>query len=462
MYSENIYFSEIIDQKRWDVCYLSNFSLPVRKIKDNPRFRLEKLGNKYLTTIISDGEHIQLPRQRKKGIRYLYGRNIKEGIINFDPISDYSYIDEKIYKEHNRIHLQDGDVLVEIYGTIGKTALYRKQSYIGIAGIPRHIARIHTTERLLPGYLAGILLSKFGKTQMEMSGTGNIQHLLSLKSIKELIIPIPKKIEVQREIAEIIEKTICLETKALGKINQARDMFIKALWTGLTKIKKEDYYKVNFSDLDYLWTPKFYYPLYQNTLKKIRRKFETIKLCEIPVDISKGDEVGSDNYKRYLEKTDTDVPFIRTSDIINYEIDNYPDFYISKDIYNELNQDLRPSDILFTKDGKIGLSAILTDFDKCILASGISRLRIKDILSPYYIFTVLSTKIGLYQALQRTVTAATIPHLRLDRLVEIEIPILKEDKRDEISELIKDAFGLKNERKLLVKQAKKMVERILE
>lgn len=244
------------------------------------------------------------------------------------------------------------------------------------------------------------------------------------------------------------------------KINQARDIFIQALGIDLKIIKKVNFYKTSFKNLGDIWTPKFYYSLFQNTLKEIKKKFETVKLREI-VDISKGDEVGSENYKRYLEKIDTDVPFIRTSDIVNYEIDNYPDFYISEDIYNSLNQDIKAGDILFTKDGKIGLSAMLTKNDKCILASGIARFRIAEKISNYYVFTVLSTEIGLYQALQRTVIAATIPHLRPDRLLQIEIPILQDAKQREISEIVKDAFRLKNERKVLIKEAEDMIDRII-
>lgn len=41
---------------------------------------------------VSDGEHSAIPRNSKSGIRYLYGRNIKEGVVDFDPISDDSYI----------------------------------------------------------------------------------------------------------------------------------------------------------------------------------------------------------------------------------------------------------------------------------------------------------------------------------------------------------------------------------
>ena len=97
-----------------------------------------KLGQ-YST--ISDGEHSAIPRNSADGIRYLYGRNIKEGIINFDPISDDSYIYPYDYEMFTRCHIKQNDVLIAIYGTVGKSAVYRSE-YVGIAGIPRHIANI--------------------------------------------------------------------------------------------------------------------------------------------------------------------------------------------------------------------------------------------------------------------------------------------------------------------------------
>ncbi|MFB0563349.1 MAG: restriction endonuclease subunit S [Candidatus Lokiarchaeia archaeon] len=460
LYSDKVLFSELIKENRWDAGYIYNFSLPIRKLKNDPEFVLKKLDDKDISSVISDGEHSQLPRQKELGIRYLYGRNLKDGIINFDPIADDSYVDEKTYKDNERIHLQDGDILVEIVGTIGKAALYRINSYVGIAGIPRHIARIHTTEKLLPGYLLGILLSKFGKTQMGISGTGNIQPLLSLTNLKKIVIPVPKNFGVQKTISEKFEIMVHLETKALAQINLAKDLFIQALGIDLKKIEKANFYKVHFRNLDDSWTPKFYYPLYQNTLKEIKRKFETIKLCDIPADISRGDEVGSENYRGYLEKINTDVPFVRTSDFVNYEIDSYPDFYISENIYNELNQDVRHGDILFTNDGKIGLCAIFTENDECIIQSHIRRIRIKEKLSPYYVFTFLTTDFALYQVYRYVVVQSTISTIS-NHLSEIEIPILPRDKQEEISQLTKDGFKLKNERKALVKQANNMVENIV-
>ena len=142
--------------------------------------------------------------------------------------------------------------------------------------------------------------------------------------------------------------------------------------------------------------PAFSYPLYVNTLKEIKKHWQTVPLGEIST-VKKGDEVGSDNYNKYLDKKDSDIPFIRTSDIVNYEVDQFSDFYIPEEIHKELKQDINSNDILFTKDGKIGMSAIITKNDKAIIASGIARLRLKSEaqkfnITPEYLFIVLSIK----------------------------------------------------------------------
>ena len=51
-------------------------------------------------------------------------------------------------------------------------------------------------------------------------------------------------------------------------------------------------------------------------------KHETIQLSNKKLfEIRRGKEVGSKNYKVGLEKSDSDIAFIRTSDVVNYEID---------------------------------------------------------------------------------------------------------------------------------------------
>lgn len=174
--------------------------------------------------------------------------------------------------------------------------------------------------------------------------------------------------------------------------------------------------------------------------------------------------VGSDTYIGYLDKKKSDVPFVRTSDIVNYEIDQYPDFYIPKEIYEELGQGFQKGDVLFTKDGKIGMVGMITEYDTAIISSGFAGLRLNKKaknygITPEYLFIELSIKeIGIYASKRRTVVASTIPHLREERLKEIEIPILNKETISEITDLVKRAFQLKDEKKRLIAEVRETMD----
>lgn len=457
-----IHKSDISLDYRFEVAYY-HFSKIIREDSLTKGVVFDKLRN--LCSLISDGEHSAIPRQKELGVRYLYGRNIKDGIVNFDPNTDSSYITEKNYQKFTRIHLKENDILLTIVGTIGKTALY-KQQYVGKAGIPRHIAKIRLKDDcgVSPEYIVVFFLSKLGKWQLNNITTGNIQPLLSIGNIEKLDIPIINK-KVHDEITFKEQKFVECESKALTLISQAQQLFYTRLGIDFTAIEKQNIFSVNksdFADAD-LWMPMYSYPLYVNTLKAIQNKWQTITVSEI-ADLKKGDEVGSDTYIGYLEKRKSDVPFVRTSDIVNYEIDQYPDFFIPEEIYNELRQGFQNGDVLFTKDGKIGMVGMITEHDKAIISSGFVCLRLNKKaqehgVTPEYLFLTLSIKeIGIYASKRRTVVASTILHLREERLKEIEIPILDKETITKITDLVKQAFELKGEKKRLISEVRETMD----
>lgn len=210
------------------------------------------------------------------------------------------------------------------------------------------------------------------------------------------------------------------------------------------------------------WIPKHFSPYYKSVIDSMKnKKIKFIELHKI-ADCKKGDEVGSNNYIDFFDKSDTDIAFIRTGDLVNFHINQIPDKFVDEKIYIELNQDLQPNDILFTKDGKIGITAMVTKNDKVIISSGIERIRLNAkkcekeniYITPEYLFVVLSNKwIGYFQALRNTVIAATIPHLRENRLKDFEIPLLDKETVDKITKIVKKSFELKNESIKLDKEA---------
>jgi len=211
------------------------------------------------------------------------------------------------------------------------------------------------------------------------------------------------------------------------------------------------------------WIPKHFSPYYKQAIDNVINKYKLVKLGDIATFI-KGDEPGSATYIDFIDRNETDIPFIRTGDLVNFSINQIPDNFVDEGIYLKLNQDLKPNDILFTKDGKIGIAAMVTESDKVVIASGIFRIRLKKEaekqygITPEYLFAVLSNKYsGYFQAIRSTVIAATIPHLRPDRIADFDIPIVDKETINKITEIIKRSFAIKNESKLLDVEAAKLL-----
>lgn len=107
---------------------------------------------------------------------------------------------------------------------------------------------------------------------------------------------------------------------------------------------------------------------------------------------------------------------------------------------------------------------MIVDSDRILLSSGIERIRLNDEglkkgLTQEYLFVALNTpEVGRYAAIRRTVVASTIPHLRVERLKDIEIPIEDKTYITRITELVKKAFELKSQRKDILKQNENVLD----
>lgn len=142
------------------------------------------------------------------------------------------------------------------------------------------------------------------------------------------------------------------------------------------------------------------------------------------ITIRKGHEVGSDAYGT------GEIPFIRTSDLSNFEVSSDPTKSVSIEIYEEyaLQQNLQPGDILMVVDGRyrIGTTAMLDEHSIRSIAQ--SHLRIisvvdREKLDPYELLFALnipSVKLRLRGLVFIQSTLGTLG----SRLLELKIPIL--------------------------------------
>lgn len=428
---------------------------------ENEAVKLEKFDN-YIVKI-TDGEHAG-QNFVEKGVLFLKNSSIKDFDIS---LNDGFYISEEKHKKLNRSALNSKDVLFTTIGHLGSAAIVPEN--FCQANMNQNFVKISIDEsKINPYYITCFLNSKFARKQINSLLTGNIQSILTYPKIKDIRILCPKNSKIQTEIEEKYKKAIELSQAAAKLINDSLNILEYNLELKSYKPNKSKMFSVNYDDfysIENLWTPKYYLPEYLETEKFIKENFDYVELGKIST-MSKGDEPGSDFYIDYLNKKDTDMPFIRTSDLYNYQIDLSPDNFIEKEIFNSLNQNFKEGDVLFTKDGKVGEMAIITQTDKAIYQSGVVSIRLNDYgrklgITQEYIFTALTCKrIGKYNAERYTVTASTIPHLRENHINKILIPIIDLDSIKKITEKISIAFKSIELKKKLILECQQIINKL--
>ena len=410
---------------------------------------------------ITDGEHAGQTFV-KKGILFLKNSSIKDFDISLD---DGFYISEEKHKKLQRSALKPEDILLTTIGHLGSASIVPQD--FGEANMNQNFVKIEIDKSIIsPYYIVAYLNSKLSRKQIKCLLTGNIQSILTYPKIKNIKVGIPKYKEIQQKIEENYKLAIKLGQEAIKIIKETINYLDKEL-------KLSDENDSKFFDIKYeklynevdLWTPKYFLPRYVETEKSLCTKKQCIELGKI-ADLKKGNEPGSDFYIDYLDKSDTDVPFIRTSDIYNYQIDSSPDNFIDIYTFDEMGQDVKKGDILFTKDGKIAEIAFVTNIDRAIFASGVERIRINQKgkrigITPEYLFNVIScNKIGKYTADRYTVTAATIPHLKEEFIKKIQIPLLDSKIVENITKSTKIAFKKIDKKKQLILECKNIINSI--
>ena len=145
------------------------------------------------------------------------------------------------------------------------------------------------------------------------------------------------------------------------------------------------------------------------------------------IEIKKGHEPGSEAYGT------GDVPFVRTSDISNFEISTDPTKAVGEDVYVQFarQQRLKVGDLLIVVDGRyrIGTTAILTENNvKCVVQSHLRVITVKDraVIAPYELLFALNlptVKLRLRNLVFIQSTLGTLGR----RLLELQVPLLHGD-----------------------------------
>ena len=218
-------------------------------------------------------------------------------------------------------------------------------------------------------------------------------------------------------------------------------------------------YWLKHSDVvDDILTPRYYDPEVSKQLAELERTHDLVRVSDLvetgELAISSGDEVGAAAYGT------GDIPFVRTSDISNWEIKIDPKQGISRKHFERFadRQDIRENDILMVRDGTylIGTCALLTKYDtEIVFQSHIYRLRLSSgsTVSPYLLLAVLSSAPVQRQIRAKRFTQDIIDSLG-NRILELILPIPRDDAhKAEIETMVKKAVDERTEARELARLA---------
>lgn len=213
--------------------------------------------------------------------------------------------------------------------------------------------------------------------------------------------------------------------------------------------------------------PKYYDPDLENDIQALDLSHDLVTVGELVdrgiLTITTGDEIGKMAYGTGK------IPFIRTSDISNWELKADPKHGVSADIYRtyKRRQDVRPLDILMVRDGTylIGTTAIITEQDaRMLFQSHLYKIRSCDTqaMDPFLLLAVLNAPTVKRQIRAKQFTQDIIDTLG-KRILEVVLPIPKEQALcerigRETRETVLERAVLRNKTKLIALEVEGLAE----
>lgn len=340
---------------------------------------------------VTDGSH-NPPKGVEAGLPMLSSRNVMDNGLIWD---NFRLIPEDAFEsEHKRTRVSEGDVLLTIVGTIGRSCVVRNLDKPFT--LQRSVA-VLSTEELIPEFLSYQFKAPFIQEHFISSAKGSAQKGIYLKQLKATNLVYPP-IEEQKRIVEKLDALFTRIDTAIEHLQESVTLKNSLLQSALDG---------QFSAIT------------------DRMTIESLAEVKGGKRLPKGEK---------LSDEETEHPYIRVTDFTDKgTIDLSGIKYISKEIHEQIKRYVISKDDLYISiAGTIGKTGFVpSELDGANLTENAAKLVIKDKqqldLSYLYLFTLTSDFSA--QAGLATKTVAQ-PKLALTRLSKIEIPIcsLEEQK----------------------------------
>jgi hypothetical protein len=364
-------------------------------------------------------------------------------------------VSEDIYEEYGPSQdVQAGDILFVRDGTylIGQVALVTESDLPLVYQSHLLKFRVKQDSLLSPWLLMACLSAPIVKRQIRAKQfTADIIDTVGDR-FRELVLPVPKDkafaAQIEREVKELVTERSRLRDK-IRKIPYWVQGYIKSVDEDVPDgaiAEVVEHGNPGFAQTlskihNNAFIPRYYDPELEADIAALGGSHRLVSLGKLVKDgvlsWKTGIEVGKMAYGT------GDIPFVRTSDISNWELKGDPKQNVSEEIYEANKQDVRAGDIFVVRDGTylVGVSCILTEKDtKILYCGGLYKLRVEkpDQLDPYLLLPLLNAPIVRCQMRAKQFTRDIIDTLG-KRLFEVLLPIPKDaSTRERIAKETRD------------------------
>lgn len=442
-----IMYSQLNTELRFDAEYFSKTSLKLLEtIKSKPYDLIGNVG------VVTDGIHTSIDYDEESGINLLSATSPRQNTFN---LTRKAYISKKAHLANPRTALHENDVILSTVGTVGNCAVVDET--ILPANADRHVAIIRLKSKIDPYVLSTFLLTKYGTNQTVREATGNVQLNLFLYKIREIMVPIFGK-DFQNQIRSTVRNALSLLREAEAMYSNVEQLLEKEIDISPSSVPNSGVSVKSFSEsfgntgrLD----AEYYQPKYDALVNAI--KAVPHDSLENIVTISKSIEPGSDSYRN------EGIPFVRISDLTKYEISETDKYIERGGEFDNASLYLKKDEILFSKDGSVGIAYKVEQDEAKITSSALLHLTINDTkkILPDYLTAVLNSEIVQLQA-ERDAGGSIIKHWKPSEIDEVLIPILDIAIQEQISKQILESFSLRRKSKELLECAKLAAEMAVE
>lgn len=300
--------------------------------------------------------------------------------------------------------------------------------------------------------------------------TGNTLPRLQTSDIENLLIPLPP-LSTQQHIIDLMDKAYKAKQEKENKAKELLDSIdsylleelgiilpLRANNTLETRIYTAKISALSGSRFDANYHQKYYRDLEKSLFSS---PYPLVNLASLINNFKKGIEVGSSEYSQNKE-----IPFIRVSDITNNGIDfSNVQKFISASLFENLKAyKPKENELLYSKDGTVGICLEADTSCDYIISGGILRLELKAEVDKDFLCFLLGSYIMNVFA-NRVSIGAVIKHLNIGEFLNLKIPLPPLALQTQIASRLKNskfqALSLEKEAKEILHKAKIDVEALL-